>query len=559
MISGLQLKFGRVPESPGEPISATPITVFVGPNNSGKSRALNEIAQYCRSGTGERNFLILNGLDFDGVDEETARRIIERIRHQPNPTNANDERFVYLSAKDHQERVPYDDLLSLLIQPNRSLKNFCARYLKHDILMLDGTTRLNLVNQQVAGDLQRPPVSSIQRLVHSRSKREEVRRIIYEAIGRYFVIDPTGMSRLRIRLSDREPSSELEEIGIHPEARDFHRNAQEVTQYSDGVKAYIGIITEVIAGDPGVILIDEPEAFLHPPLSYKLGLELSRAAKSTDKRIFASTHSPQFVMGCIQSGVPVNIIRLSYRGGIATARVLQSDQLQSLMRDPLLRSTNVLSALFYEFVVVTEADSDRAFYQEINERLLQFTDERGIQNCLFLNAQNKQTLQRIVGPIRQIGIPAVAIPDIDVLKDGGDDWKNLLKSASVPKIDCESLGTARNRINAALRATGKDMKQGGGLALLDKDERKSGERLLQQLSDYGIFVVPGGECESWLKSELALDSKLHGSQWLISAFRKMGIDPEEENYVRPTDNDVWEFMSKVKQWLVNPQRQGIPD
>jgi predicted ATP-dependent endonuclease of OLD family len=42
---------------------------------------------------------------------------------------------------------------------------------------------------------------------------------------------------------------------------------------SDGVRAFTGIITEVIAGDPNILLIDEPEAFLHPSLAYKLGKE----------------------------------------------------------------------------------------------------------------------------------------------------------------------------------------------------------------------------------------------------------------------------------------------
>lgn len=40
------------------------------------------------------------------------------------------------------------------------------------------------------------------------------------------------------------------------------------------------------------------------------------------------------------------------------------------MQNPLLRSIGVFNALFYNAVVVTEADADRAFYQEINERLL---------------------------------------------------------------------------------------------------------------------------------------------------------------------------------------------
>ena len=87
------------------------------------------------------------------------------------------------------------------------------------------------------------------------------------------------------------------------------------------------------------------------------------------------------------------------------------------MRNPLLRSIGVLSGLFYEAVVVTESDTDRAFYQEINERLLAESDERGVANCLFLNAQNKQTVWDIVQPLRELGIPAVGVVDVDVTTD----------------------------------------------------------------------------------------------------------------------------------------------
>jgi predicted ATPase len=62
------------------------------------------------------------------------------------------------------------------------------------------------------------------------------------------------------------------------------------------VKAFTGIITALTAGDPHVVLIDEPEAFLHPSLASMLGVEVSRAAVSSDKRVFVSTHSPFFVM-----------------------------------------------------------------------------------------------------------------------------------------------------------------------------------------------------------------------------------------------------------------------
>jgi AAA15 family ATPase/GTPase len=46
-----------------------------------------------------------------------------------------------------------------------------------------------------------------------------------------------------------------------------------ISDASDGVKAFIGILSELIAGDPKVILVDEPEAFLHPSLATTLGNE----------------------------------------------------------------------------------------------------------------------------------------------------------------------------------------------------------------------------------------------------------------------------------------------
>lgn len=260
-------------------------------------------------------------------------------------------------------------------------------------------------------------------------------------------------------------------------------------------------------------------------------------------------------MGCIQSGAPVNIIRLTYGGGTATARVLPSGEILKLMRNPLLRSTNVLSGLFYEFVVVTESDADRAFYQEINERLLRFKPEWGIANCLFINAQNKQTVHTIVRPLRNLGIPAVGVVDIDVLKEGGTVWTSLLSAASVPPISHQPLGSLRASIKQAMDSTGQNMKIDGGTAVLDASTREAAENLLHQLGEYGIFVVPGGELESWLKH---LGASGHGPAWLISVFEQMGENPEATTYVKPGGEDVWQFIASIKAWLVNPTRKGIP-
>lgn len=555
MISSFQLKFGRVPGAPGEQIAATPVTVFVGPNNSGKSRVLAEIERYCRTGQKDASSVILEDLTFAGLAAHSAQQAIERIRQPPNPGESVNVDHLFIGSRYGRSQVPLAQLTQFLQRPTDNLSAFCQWFLTHNTLILDGRSRINLVNEQAAGDLQRSPQSSLQVLFRDDAKRHEVRRMVSEAFGTYFVIDPTHLGQLRIRLANRPPREDMEERGIHADAVQFHAAAQLIDQASDGVKAFAGIVTEVMAGDPSVILIDEPEAFLHPSLASKLGFEVSRAALSADKRVFVSTHSPSFVMGCIQSGAPVNIVRLTYRGRVATARVLPSAEILELMRHPLLRSTGVLSGLFYEFVVVTESDADRAFYQEVNERLLQFKPEWGIPNCLFINAQNKQTVQTIIRPLRQLGIPAVGIFDVDVLKDGGANWTNILTSANVPPISHGPLATMRAAVKAAMDATGRDMKRDGGLAILQPQDREAAQNLLSQLAEYGVFVVPGGELESWMK-QLGVGG--HGPSWLIGMFERMGEDPANANYIHPADNDVWEFMSKAKTWLIEANRKGIP-
>jgi len=555
MISSFKLKFGRAPGLPATSVPTSPVTVFVGPNNSGKSKVLAEIEHLCRNGNIHPSSVLLEEVTFSPLDELNSRRAIENIKVQPNPGETLNPDHIFVGSRYGRYHVHYQSLANAIQNPDSNRQGYCQWFLTHNTLILDGRNRINLVIQQSAGDLQQAPQSSFQVLFRDDAKRHEVRRIVAEAFGTYFVLDPTLLGQFRIRLSTRPPVNDIEECGIHHEAIQFHTEAQLIDVASDGVKAFTGIVTEVMAGDPKVILIDEPEAFLHPSLASKLGYEVSRAAMSTDKRVFVSTHSPTFVMGCIQSGAPVNIIRLTYRDNVATARVLPSNEILELMRNPLLRSTGVLSGLFYEFVVVTESDADRAFYQEINERLLRFKPEWGIPNCLFINAQNKQTIQTIIRPLRHLGIPAAGIVDIDVLKDGGTTWSNLLTSANAPHLSHAAFATCRTAIKNAMDATGMDMKRNGGVSILPKPEEEAARNLLSQLSEYGIFTVPGGELESWVKS---LGATGHGPSWLINVFEKMGEDQDSAAYLKPTADDVWAFISQVKAWLVDSNRKGIP-
>ena len=555
MIKDIKLKFGKAPNLPSVEIVTTPVTVFVGPNNSGKSKILSEIHYRCISGQLNSMDVILSEIEFESFTLDLAKEKISKITLKPSHNEPLMPDHIIVGKGGQRHQVGKDQLLSALQNSNSQIGLFCQWYLAFNTLILDGRSRINLVNQQPAGDLQQPPHSSFQVLFRDDDKRKKVRRIIYDAFGLHFVVDPTNLGQLRLRLSSRAPSTDMEERGIHDEALRFHSDAILVEQASDGVKAFTGIVTEIIAGDPAVLLIDEPEAFLHPSLAFNLGKEIALTSSASEKRIFVSTHSPNFVMGCLQSGAPVNIVRLTYRSGVPTARVLSNQDILRLMRNPLLRSTGVLSGLFYEFVIVTESDADRAFYQEVNERLLRYQPESGITNCLFINAQNKQTVKTIIKPLRELGIPAIGIVDIDILKDGGQVWTGFLESSFIPDLEHQSLANLRSSIKKKLGDSGKDMKRDGGVEILSDSDKEAANNLFDKLAEYGLFVVRKGELESWL---LNLGSTGHGPAWLIDIFEKMGEDPESPSYLKPSIGDIWSFLAEIKKWCDNPTRKGIP-
>jgi hypothetical protein len=133
-----------------------------------------------------------------------------------------------------------------------------------------------------------------------------------------------------------------------------------------------------------------------------------------------------------------------------------------------------------------------------------------------------------------------------------------LKAGSVPTLAHQSMGTLRHALKEKLVSTGKDMKKDGGVALLEREDRQAADNLFNQLEEYGLFVVRDGELESWLP-DLGVSRGLHGSNWLIEAFEKMGSQPSEAGYLKPSEGGVWSFLGRVKSWVENPLRKGIPD
>jgi energy-coupling factor transporter ATP-binding protein EcfA2 len=548
MLKSVNVKFS---ETGSFDLEMMGITIFVGPNNSGKSLVLREIEAIVSQNSPPNNLKIVTDFDIEWPDSLAVDQMIEKAKvNTPPGTPSGNIVLSRINPNGARESSQIEISTLTHYASTKTRKGwFSANCIKWGLIRLDGRSRFNLTNDQSGGDLGAPPQNVLSHLFQDDVARESVRALVKDAFNVNFYVDPTNLGQLRIKLADGELLTD--EQSLSSSARDFYRTATHIKDASDGVQAFTGIVTAVLSGEYHTILIDEPEAFLHPPLARKLGKSLAGIAAQRNGTLMASTHSSDFLMGCVQASSSVKVVRLEYSQGKSRARSIDPKSLDKFLKRPLMRSANVISGLFHDGVIVLESDNDRAFYSEIFYRLAEGKPD--YPSILFINAQNKQTIREIIGPLRDFGVPAAAIPDIDIVKDGGKTWTDWLKAAKVPSALHVGLGQQRSAIDSALKSSGKDMKTDGGFDLLDKSDRLAAEMLFDSLESFGVFPVRLGEVENWL-SDLKVPGKK--TDWAVAMLERLGSDAADPSYVKPSTDDVWAFLEKIVTWIKNPARNG---
>jgi len=273
MLNRIVLKFGPVPGA--SPLTFDPLsmTVFVGPNNSGKSLILREIYGQIalRNESQDPPEKIIDSLDVRFPPSSMAKILVASVS-KSYPADKPPDGCYWAAWENSRTAVDKSEMTINLVKgrieqerglpvPSATNKKVLTQLVSQLTLKLDGKTRLTLTEEQPLGDLLLDTKHHLARLVTNEDARKRVCELIYQAFGVYFVLDLTNHGKVRVRMASRPPADTAEEQALDKRARNYHSAAIPITEYSDGVRAYAGIVSILASSDYRLILVDEPEAF----------------------------------------------------------------------------------------------------------------------------------------------------------------------------------------------------------------------------------------------------------------------------------------------------------
>ncbi len=383
------------------------IVVFVGPNNAGKSQVLKDI-----------NAVIANN-DVTRVIAKT----IDLIR-LGDPAYF-EEHLVEKNGSFYFENIGFDTKSFFRLNWNNQVYHFFQRYL---LKFLSTEERLKASDPVDSYDVvNRMPQNPIQELYTNDAKEFEICDLFKSAFGQDIIVNRGGGTRIAIHVGQK-PLLEPNEDRVSKSYLEKLQKIPQVQKQGDGIRSFLGILLNVFVNPHPLILIDEPEAFLHPPQARLLGKIL--ASKLHDCQIFISSHSGDFIKGLLDSGnsnVKIIHIDRDMATNINHMKLLDNDGISQIWRDPLLRYSNILDGLFHSKVVICESDSDCRFYQALMNAC--YSDD-GVSDILFVHCGGKQRLKVVVDALRALDVKTMVVADIDVLNDK-DVFKSIVESFCV--------------------------------------------------------------------------------------------------------------------------------
>ncbi|MFD2257886.1 AAA family ATPase [Luteolibacter algae] len=269
--------------------------LLVGSNNSGKSQTLREIVGSSKDGKFERNHVV-KGLKIEKTGKSSdLKAFLEEEADLVGVT------YHYESWQIPGLHIQFwDEPLLLHSLSDGYIKNIAAE------------SRLTICNQQNSispGEQIKVP----QHLLYdSQSLMTKISDLFKKAFGHAIFFNFRGGSKLPIHVGEVSSGSEVDRVS-DSYVEEVRKNPL-LDKQGDGMKSYAGILFEAVVSNKNITLIDEPEAFLHPPQMRRLGETL---AQEVDGQLFVATHSSEIMRGFLEGTKGnVRILRISRIGEI---------------------------------------------------------------------------------------------------------------------------------------------------------------------------------------------------------------------------------------------------
>ncbi len=555
----------------GQKIQIGSLTVLIGPNNGGKSSFLRDVALSITDPQARRTAIhrvVIKPRNSWStfVDEITSKAQLDENNHLIlDAPNAD-------MSEGKQRRFPSQNLQYLLTNGEAAVLGVFGW---RAVTSLKTDTRLKLADRHINKDVN---FSGAQSTVHAADLASPETMIwidnqVQAAFpGRRLAVDNGQFAQLRfVMTTDRALPTDYQE------RRDKLASLRGVHEQGDGIRAFVGLLAAAKTSERPIILIDEPEAFLHPPQAYVMGRAIA-SLTGAGHQIMVATHSADVLRGLLAEGNDLQVVRLASDDNQFTIRVLDTEVLKKIADDPVLSSVRVLDGLFYNSVVIVESDGDLVVYR----RVLELIDASGTVH--FVNSYAKQVSSKLAEPFNALGVPCAIIVDFDILRvrdelrqltEGvGCAWQDIEQHYAVlinemevsddAIMRLEGLKTDLANLLTTMGEKGSDKpeevlewfrREAGNLrdkASVWKELKRTGKAKLtaaasvsfdeidQRVRARGLFIVPVGEREAWLSTAVPYTS--NKPRWTEQALKHIGANGLTENEpVRIFMHDVLAF------------------
>jgi AAA domain, putative AbiEii toxin, Type IV TA system len=287
----------------------TGVIAIVGPNNAGKSVALREIAQFltlpASPATTQWQPLVVKDLEVEKEGSEAD--LLDWLE-----THAIG-RDIFGGGRQFRRASGVDAPLTTLSSEWTHGFKLGSTLTQFLVLQSGAGDRLGLLGGGTGmwDSMNDTPSNALQVLYADPDLEARFSATCIEAFREPVTLSRAPGTPISLYLGQTSESPVLEGVLPNPAYIDELRRLPTLANQGDGIRSFMGLMLALMTAQYPIILVDEPEAFLHPPQARQLGRKI--AAEATDRaQVILATHSTDVLIGLLDDpAASLTVVRMT--------------------------------------------------------------------------------------------------------------------------------------------------------------------------------------------------------------------------------------------------------